>query len=72
VDANTRFRNDPLNWVALGAVLLGFALIATFFWFRANTPSDGARMIPTQNVWSGDGVFITPFDPIHPTLRAGD
>jgi hypothetical protein len=58
------FAKDPLNWVALGVVILGLTLVAGFFVLRANTPSDGARMIITNDVWGDAGVVITPWQSI--------
>lgn len=62
MDQNPRFRDDPLNWVALMVVLLGFAMIGLFFVRRHNTPSDGARMIITDPVWQNNGVVVTRWE----------
>lgn len=67
-----RFADDPLNWVALGVTVFGFALIAVFFFMRAATPSDGARMLATDNVWHSDGVIVTPWREEPDGLRRGD
>lgn len=48
--------------MALGVVVLGLALGIGFFVLRANTPSDGARMIITNDVWGDGGVVITPWE----------
>jgi hypothetical protein len=58
------FAKDPLNWVALSVVIVGLALVAGFFVLRANTPSDGARMIITNDVWRDAGVVITPWESV--------
>lgn len=58
------FAQDPLNWMALSVVIVGLALVAGFFVLRANTPSDGARMIITNDVWGDAGVVITPWESV--------
>lgn len=72
MDKRVPFRADPLNWVAFGVTLFGFVLVAIFFYLRAITPSDGARMIATENVWQSDGVVVTPWEDEFGGLQRGD
>jgi hypothetical protein len=58
------FAQDPLNWMALSVVIVGLVLVAGFFVLRANTPSDGARMIITNDAWGDAGVVITPWESV--------
>jgi hypothetical protein len=62
METRQRFRADPLNWLALFVVILGFVLIGAFFVLRANTPSDGTRMVITDPVWQDDGVVVTRWE----------
>jgi hypothetical protein len=63
MDQRHRFQDDPLNVLALVIVLFGFVMVGVFFVVRANTPSDGARMIITDPVWKNNSVIVTRWEP---------
>jgi hypothetical protein len=58
----TRFRDDPLNMLAATVAVAGVLITLSFFIFRANTPSDGARMVITEPVWQRESVVLTMWD----------
>src|SRR5260370_29605634 len=63
--ARTRF---AVVTVAITAVLLGVA----FLWLQLTSPSDGARLDPSQPVWRPDGIVVTPLQEQPGGLRQGD
>src|SRR5260370_20139806 len=63
--ARTRF---AVVTVAITAVLLGVA----FLLLQMTSPSDGARLDPSQSVWGPDGVMVTPIQEQPGGLRQGD
>src|SRR5215831_17286477 len=54
--------------VAITAVLLGVA----FLLLQLTSPSDGARLDPSQPVWRPDGVVVTPLQEEPDGLMPGD
>ena len=63
--ARTRF---AVVIVAITAVLLGVA----FLLLQLTSPSDGARLDPSQPVWRPDGIVVTPIQEQPGGLRQGD
>ncbi len=63
--ARTRF---AVVTVAITAVLLGVA----FLLLQLTSPSDGARLDPSQPAWRSDGIIVTPLQEQPGGLRQGD
>ncbi len=57
-----RSHNDSLNRLAAGVAMASALIAMSFFVLRANTPSDGARMVITEPVWQRESVVLTLWD----------